>query len=49
MLGKVLVTTTEETGIELTNIPIIETDINDQQSLRRMTSQIKLVLLADKN
>ena len=42
-LGQVLVTATEELGIDLTNIPIIEADINDQQSLNAMTSKTRLV------
>ena len=43
-LAKVLVTATEETGIDLKDIPIIEADIIDHQSLRAMTSRTKLVL-----
>ena len=43
-LFQVLVVATEETGIDLKDIPIIEADINDQQSLKAMTSKTKLVL-----
>ena len=43
-LAEVLVTATEETGIDLKDIPIIEADINYQQSLKGMTSKTRLVL-----
>ena len=35
-LNQVLVTATEETGIDTKNIPMIETDINDQKSVEEM-------------
>ncbi|CAG2118244.1 unnamed protein product, partial [Medioppia subpectinata] len=43
-LAKVLTTASAETGIDVTNIPTIEADVQSEESLRAMTSRTRLVL-----
>ncbi len=43
-LAQVLSTATKETGIDVKDIPLIEADVNSEESLKAMTSRTKLVL-----
>lgn len=43
-LTEVLVTATKETGIDVQNIPKVEANIDDEESLRAMTGRTRLVL-----
>ncbi|XP_054153469.1 saccharopine dehydrogenase-like oxidoreductase [Oppia nitens] len=45
-LSQVLITATKETGIELSDIAIIEADVQSDESLRAMTGRTRLVLNA---